>query len=317
MSGLRIAFLDDVHRVYERSAGVAALRGLAGVESVTVLDRHVEDPERLAGFDVLVATRERTQFPADFLRRLDRVKLIVQTGSKAYHVDLAAARDLGITVARAEGASAQSTAELTIGLLIAATRLITRLDADIRAGNWPKPMGRTLSGMRLGLVGFGAVAREVGRLATAFGMSVAAWSPSLLAGRRAAEGVKVLPLPELAASSDVLSVHCALTDETRGLVDRDLIAAMPRGSYLLNSARGPVVDEDALLAALTSGQLAGAGLDVFDREPLPRSHPLRRANVVLTPHIGWITDRSYEAFATAAANLIEQHLDGKKLPSFE
>ena len=317
MSGLRIAFLDDIHRAYDRCAGVAALRALPGVESVTVFDRHVPDPQLLAGFDVLVATRERTPFPADFLRRLGRVRLIVQTGSKAYHLDLAAAHARGITVARAEGASAQSTAELTIGLLIASTRLITRLDADIRAGNWTKPMGRTLHGMRLGLVGFGVVAQHVARLATAFGMTVAAWSPSLLAGRRPADGIAVLPLPDLAASSDVLSVHCALTDETRGLIGRDMIAAMPPGSYLLNTARGPVVDEAALLDALATGHLAGAGLDVFDQEPLPESHPLRRSAAVVTPHIGWVTDQAYEAFALTAAHLIEQYLDGEDLPTFD
>jgi phosphoglycerate dehydrogenase-like enzyme len=318
VTGLRIAFLDDVHQAYEQSEGVARLRELAAVEAVHVFERHVDDPAELAGFDILVTTRERTDFPREVLQRLGRVRLIVQTGSKAYHIDLAAAAECGIKVAKAEGSSARSTAELAMGLLLALTRSIPHVNASIRAGDWPVVMGRSLAGMRLGLVGYGTVAQEVVPLAKAFGMSVVAWSPSLLAGSRPAGDVRVASLEALATSSDVLSVHTALTAETRGLIDERLLNLLPRGSYLLNTSRGAVVDEQALLDALTRGQLAGAGLDVFDDEPLPATHPLRHCrSAVLTPHIGWVTDSSYGAFAAKAADLVQRYLENADLPSFE
>jgi phosphoglycerate dehydrogenase-like enzyme len=318
MTGLRIAFLDDVHDAYGRSPSVARLRAHPEVDSVVVMTTHVDDPAALAGFDVLVATRERMSFPREVLQRLGRVRLIVQTGSKAYHVDLAGAADCGIAVARAEGSSARSTAELTMGMLLALTRRIRELDAAVRSGSWPLVMGRSLAGMRLGLVGFGAVAQELVPLARAFGMSVAAWSPSLLSGRRAAGDVAVAPLDELARTSDVLSVHAALTPATQGLVDARLLGLMPSGAYLLNASRGALVDEGALLVALDSGRLAGAGLDVFSEEPLPPNHPLRNhPRMVVTPHVGWVTDEAYEHFAARAVELIEDYVRGAALPTFD
>jgi phosphoglycerate dehydrogenase-like enzyme len=318
MIGLRVAVLDDVHDAYGQSPSVARLRANPAVETVCVLTRHVDDPRELANFDVLVATRERMPFPREVLEQLGRVRLLVQTGSKAYHVDLTAASRCGITVARAEGSSAHSTAELTVGMLLALTRRITELDAAVRAGSWPLVMGRSLTGMRLGLIGFGAVAQQLVPLARAFGMSVSAWSPSLLSGRRPAGDVAVAPLDELAGNSDVLSVHAALTPSTRGLVDARLLSLMPRGSYLLNASRGPLVDEAALLDALDTGRLAGAGLDVFTQEPLPVDHPLRHhPRTVVTPHIGWVTDEAYEHFVSRAVELIEDYVHGAALPAFD
>jgi phosphoglycerate dehydrogenase-like enzyme len=314
---LRIAFLDDIHCAYGASEGVARLRALTDVESVRVFEDPVANPRELAGFDVLIATRERTRFPREVLQELGDVRLIVQTGSKAYHVDLAAADELGITVARAEGASAQSTAELTFGLLLSLTRRIPSLQSSMRAGEWPAVMGRSLCGMRLGLVGFGAVSRAVVPVAHAFGMSVSAWSPSLLSGRRDAGQVTAVPLDELASRSDVLSVHCALNEDTRGLVDARLLGLMPTASYLLNTSRGEVVQEAAVLDALASGRLAGVGLDVFGQEPLPAEHPLRdHPDAVVTPHLGWVTDHAYGRFSARAADLVEMYLRGQELPSF-
>jgi phosphoglycerate dehydrogenase-like enzyme len=230
---------------------------------------------------------------------------------------MTAARDHGVIIARASGGFSIGAAELTIGLAIAVMRQIPAMDSAMRQGAWPRPMTPILHGKQLGLVGFGKVGRHVAAIGRAFGMRVVAWSPHLDHSTAAAEGVEAFSLEELLRTSDVVSIHVALKPETRGLIDAPRIGLMKRTAYLINTARGPIVSESALVEALEEKRIAGAGLDVFDQEPLPAGHPLTAlSNVVLTPHIGWPTDDGYARFASAAADVLIAYLDGHEFPRF-
>jgi phosphoglycerate dehydrogenase-like enzyme len=311
---VRVAILDDIHHAYDGTEGIRRLRERADVH---IFDAPVGDPATLDGFDALVANRERTRFTRDLLERLADVRIIAQTGNHAPHIDMSAARDLGIIVARASGGFSIGTAELAIGLAIAAMRQIPAMDGAIRRGEWPRPLTPILYGKTLGVVGLGKVGRHVAAIGTAFGMRVVAWSPRLDPATASAAGVEVLGLDEVMATADIVSIHAALTPDSRGLIDARRIGLMKPGAFLINTARGPIVVEAALIAALTERRIAGAGLDVFDEEPLPRGHPLTTLpNVVLTPHIGWPTDDGYERFAAAAADVLIAYLDGRDFPRF-
>jgi phosphoglycerate dehydrogenase-like enzyme len=311
---VRVAILDDIHHAYDGTEGIRRLRERADVH---IFDAPVGDPATLDGFDALVANRERTRFTRDLLERLADVRIIAQTGNHAPHIDMSAARDLGIIVARASGGFSIGTAELAIGLAIAAMRQIPAMDGAIRRGEWPRPLTPILYGKTLGVVGLGKVGRHVAAIGTAFGMRVVAWSPRLDPATASAAGVEVLGLDEVMATADIVSIHAALTPDSRGLIDARRIGLMKPGAFLINTARGPIVVEAALIAALTERRIAGAGLDVFDEEPLPRGHPLTTLpNVLLTPHIGWPTDDGYERFAAAAADVLIAYLDGRDFPRF-
>lgn len=311
---MRIAILDDIHHAYGKTSAIERLRQRA---DVSILTEPFRDPARLRGFDVLVANRERTSFPRSLFEQLPDLRLLVQTGSHAYHVDFDAARDHGVTVASASGGS-NGAAELTIGLMITLMRQMLPADAGVRRGEWPTPLGLVLEGKTLGLVGLGRVGGHVARVARAFEMRVLAWTPSLTDERAAAVGAELCELDDLLRESDVVSVHAALSPASRGLLSAARLASMKPGAYLVNTARGPIVEEAALIAALRDGRLAGAGLDVFDQEPLPPGHPLLDApNTILTPHIGWPNDVAYERFAAAAADVVEAYLDGRPVPRFK
>jgi phosphoglycerate dehydrogenase-like enzyme len=315
----RLLVLDD----YEgRIAGASALDRLRELAEVTVLDRPLEDggPGSLAGVRVLLAIRERTRIDGALLERLPDLELILQTGGHAYHVDQEAATGRGVVVAlsrRAQMASA-SVPELTFGLMLAVLRRIHPLAAQLAAGGWPAAMGGTLAGRTLGILGLGRHGRPVARVAAAFGMVVLAWDRD--PGRAYADDEPVaerLPLDDLMARSDVVSIHLKLSPESTGLLDRVRLARMKPGAILVNTARGAIVDEPALLDALRSGRLAGAGLDVFATEPLQADHPLRTApNVVLTPHIGWKVEEVFAEWAEIAAEQLAAWLDGR-LPAAE
>jgi D-3-phosphoglycerate dehydrogenase len=315
----RLLVLDD----YEgRIAGAPAMARLRELAEVTVLDRPLRDGdlEGVAGVRVLVAIRERTRLDGPLLERLPELELVLQTGGHAYHVDQEAATRRGIVVAlsrRARMASA-SVPELTFGLMLAVLRRIHPLAAELAAGGWPEAIGGTLAGRTLGILGLGRHGRPVARIAAAFGMSVLAWDRE--PGRSAADDEPLaqrLPLDDLLERSDVVSVHLKLSPESTGLLDRDRLARMPPGAILVNTARGAIVDEPALVDALRGGQLGGAGLDVFATEPLPAGHPLRTApNVVLTPHIGWKVDELFAEWAEIAADQLAAWLDGR-LPAAE
>jgi phosphoglycerate dehydrogenase-like enzyme len=279
---MRVAILDDFHRAYEATDRVRRLRNRA---EVRIFAAPFGDPSVLRGFDAFVANRERTKFTRGLLKQLPDLRIIAQTGNHAYHIDLAAAEELKIIIAKAAGGFSRSAAELAIGLMISVTRQITSVDAEIKRGRWPTPMTRVLRGKTLGIVGLGHVGRHVAKIAIAFEMNVLAWGRRLTPAVASLAGVERRELDDLLRSSDIVSIHATLSTETRGLIDAGRLKLMRPTAYLINTARGPIVDEKALCAALSSGQIAGAGLDVFDEEPPPPGHPLTKmSNVVLTSH---------------------------------
>jgi D-3-phosphoglycerate dehydrogenase / 2-oxoglutarate reductase len=315
----RLLVLDDDEG---RIAGAPATEWLRELAEVTVLDRplHDGDLDRLAGVRVLLAIRERTRLDGALLERLPQLELVLQTGGHAYHVDQRAATERGVVVAlsrRATMASA-SVPELTFGLMLAALRRIHPLAAELAAGAWPAAMGGTLAGRTLGILGLGRHGRPVARIAAAFGMVVLAWDRDQ--GREYPDDEPVaerLPLDDLLARADVVSVHLKLSPESTGLLDRERLARMRPGAILVNTARGAIVDEQALVAGVAARRMVGGGPDVFATEPLPADHPLRRApNVVLTPHIGWKVDEVFTEWAEIAAEQLDAWLAGR-LPADE
>lgn len=311
---MRIAILDDIHRAYEGTSGVRRLRDRAEVQ---IFIHPFGDPSALRGFDALVANRERTRFTRSLLEQLPDLRIIAQTGNHAYHIDLTAAEERRIIVAKATGGFCTSAAELAIGLMIAVMRQIPSIDREVKLGRWPTPMTHVLRGKTLGIVGLGHVGRHVVKIARAFEMKVLAWGPRLSQEAAASVGAESRELDDLLSSSDIVSVHATLSPESRGLIDARRLRLMKPTAYLINTARGPIVDEPALCAALARGQIAGAGLDVFDEEPMASAHPLTRLpNVVLTSHIGWPTDEIYKQFADAAADALLAYLDGQEVPRF-
>jgi phosphoglycerate dehydrogenase-like enzyme len=311
---MRVAILDDIHDAFGSTEAVGRLRQCA---EVRIFTHPFGEPEALRGFDALIANRERTRFTRELLGQLPDLRIIAQTGNHAYHVDFEAADALGIVVAKASGGTSVGTAELAIGLAIAVMRRIPACDREVKQGEWPSPLTPVLHGKTLGIVGLGRLGSYVARLGQAFGMTVLAWSPTLDAARARQQGVGYAGLDELMRKSDVVSVHVSLKRETRGLIDRRRIALMKTTSVLINTARGPIVEESALVEALRQNQIAGAGLDVFDEEPLTSGHPLTTLpNVVLTPHIGWPTDHGYERFAQAAVGILIDYMEGREVPRF-
>jgi phosphoglycerate dehydrogenase-like enzyme len=311
---MRVAILDDIHDAYERTEGVRQLRRSA---EVTIFKAPFGSPEVLKGFDALIANRERTRFSRDLLERLPDLRIIAQTGNHAYHIDLAAAKELGIVVGKASGGFCTGAGELTIGLAIAIMRQIPSASAAVKAGQWPRPMGYELHGKTLGIVGLGHVGRHVAKIAQALGMRVVSWSRRPDPSATAALGIEAVELDRLLQISDVVSVHATLAPETRGLLNAERLALMKPTAVLINTARGPIVEEGALIAALAANRIAGAALDVFDSEPLPQEHPLTKLpNVILTPHLGWPTDKMYEQFAQAAAEVLLAFAEGRDFPRF-
>ncbi len=311
---MRVAILDDIHRAYEGTTGVRRLRDRAEVQ---IFIDPFGDPSALRGFDALVANRERTRFTRSLLEQLPDLRIIAQTGNHAYHIDLTAAEERRVIVAKATGGFCTSAAELAIGLMIAVMRKIPSIDREIKLGKWPTPMTYVLRGKTLGIVGLGHVGRHVVKIARAFEMKVLAWGPRLSQEEAASVGAESRQLDDLLSSSDIVSVHATLSPESRGLIDDRRLRLMKPTSYLINTARGPIVDEPALCAALASRKIAGAGLDVFDEEPMVSGHPLTRLpNIVLTSHIGWPTDEIYKQFADAAADALLAYLDGRDVPRF-
>lgn len=311
---MRIAILDDIHDAWDSTDGVRRVRERAEV----VIFKGFPGAAALTSFDALIANRERTKLTRELLHELAHVQLIVQTGNHAAHIDFAAARELGIPIAQASGGYSIGAAEITLGLAQAVMRQIAVNDAAVRRGQWPQPLTPVLHGKTLGLVGLGRVARHVAGIAAGYGMRVAAWSRTLDPARAASVGATLVDLDELLRTADVVSIHVSLNVATRGLIDARRLALMKPTAYLINTARGPVVDEPALVAALTERRIAGAGLDVFEREPLPAGHALLQLpNVVLTAHIGWTTDDGYRKFSDAAADALLAYMDGRPYPLFD
>jgi phosphoglycerate dehydrogenase-like enzyme len=311
---LRLAVLDD----WEGAAGdFVDWRAEVPEAEVTVFTDHLTDAGELAGrlapFDAVMLMRERTQVAAPLLRALPKLRLIVTTGMRNRALDVAAAAELGVLVCGTQGLQ-WAAPELTWALILALARNIPGAAASMRAGRWEPTVGLDLHGATLGLVGLGRLGAQVAAVARAFSMRLVAWSPHLTAERAAAHGAELVGKRELFATSDVVSVHMILADSTRGLVGAAEIDAMKRGAVLVNTSRGPLVDTGALLSALQEGRIAGAGLDVYDAEPLPADDPLRSApRLILTPHLGYVTAGTFTAFYREAAQDVRAYLEGSPI----
>jgi phosphoglycerate dehydrogenase-like enzyme len=271
---------------------------------VTFFRDHLADldllVQRLKDFEIVVAMRERTPFPRALLEKLPRLRLLVTTGMRNASVDLAAARERGVVVCGTPG-SAGTTGELTWGLILALFRQIPREDRLVREGKWQTTVGLGLAGKTLGIIGLGTIGSQVAKVGAAFNMQVLAWSQNLDAERAGRAGAKRVERDELLARSDVVTVHLVLSERTRGLIGGRELARMKPTAFLVNTSRGPIVDEAALAEALKKGAIAGAGIDVYDTEPIAPNHPLLSApNTVLTPHLGYVTRESYSAYFRGA-----------------
>ena len=315
---VRVAVLDDYQGV---ALDMADWGSLPADAEVRVFSDHLDDveavAERLREFEVVVAMRERTPFPRELLERLPRLELLVTTGSRNAAIDVEAARELGAIVC-GTGSLGYATAELTWGLILALARQIPREDRAVREGGWQVSLGRGLRGRTLGVLGLGNLGTRVAAIGAAFGMEIAAWSSNLTAERAREAGASLAAKEELLARSDVVTIHLKLSERTRGLIGAPELEAMRPTAYLVNTSRGPIVDEDALVAALEAGTIAGAGLDTFDREPLPPDHPLRRLpNTVLTPHLGYVIEEGYRGYYGDAVEDIAAFLAGSPIRVIE
>ena len=297
---LRIAVLDDYLDVARAFGPWEQLRDA----DVTVFRAPLGTPDDLVAalepFDVVCAMRERTELSGDVLRRLPRLRLLVTTGMQNSAIDLDAARQRGIVVAGTGGVP-EATVELTWALILGAVRRVAAHDRAMREGGWQRWVGGDLAGRRLGVIGLGKNGARVAAIGRAFGMDVVAWSANLTAERAAAAGATLVTQDELLATSDVVTIHLRLGDRSRGLIGAAELARMRPSAILVNTSRGPIVDEEALIAALLSGTIGGAALDVYDREPLPPDHPLRRVppeRLLLSPHTGYVSEANLRRFYT-------------------
>ncbi|MGE0687153.1 MAG: D-2-hydroxyacid dehydrogenase family protein [Dehalococcoidia bacterium] len=294
---MKVAILDDYQNVARTSADWGRLP--EGTE-LSVLADHLKDEaavaERLAGFEVVVAMRERTPFPRSLLTRLPNLKLLVTTGLRNASIDVAAAAEQGVTVCGTTGMST-GTSELTWGLILSLTRHIHTENRNVREGKWQTTIGPSLEGHTLGLVGLGRLGSNVAKVGLAFGMRVIAWSQNLTPERAEAIGATAVSKEELFSQSDVISVHYILSPRSRGMITAEDFARMKPDALFVNTSRGPIADEAALLDTLRNHRIAGAGLDVFEEEPLPAAHPfLQLDNLLITPHIGYVTTDNYRIF---------------------
>ena len=307
---VRIAVLDDYQNVALSKGDWA---GIPDAQLQTFQD-HIADEDalarRLEPFEVIVAMRERTPFPRSLVERLPNLKLLITTGARNASFDMAAIKERGITVCGTRG-SGTSTAELTWGLIIGLMRHIAEEDRNVREGGWQTTLGPSLAGLTLGCLGLGNLGSQVARVGKAFQMDVIAWSQNLTQERCDAVGARLVAKDELLAQADVVTVHLVLSDRTRGIVGERELAMMKPTAYLVNTSRGPIVDESALIKAVQQGQIAGAGIDVYGVEPLPADHPYRSLkNTLLTPHIGYVTTDGYDFMYGDAVEDIKAFLSG-------
>ncbi len=313
MTRVTCAVLDDYQGV---ALSMADWSAVADRVDVRVFRERFESENALVAAlgdcAIVVIMRERTPFPASLLARLPALRLLVTTGMKNAAVDVAAARARGITVCGTASASAPP-AELTWALLLAlAKHVVPEHTSFANRGPWQRTIGVDLYGRRLGLLGLGKIGTRVARVGLAFGMDVMAWSQNLTAERAAEAGVRLAgSKEELIETSDFVSIHLILSGRTRGLLDADALRRMKRTAFLINTSRAPIVDRDALVRALREGWIAGAGLDVFEVEPVPADDPLRSMpNVVATPHVGYVSDANYRTYFGEAVDDIRAFLDG-------
>jgi phosphoglycerate dehydrogenase-like enzyme len=307
---MKVAVLDDYQNVALRMADWAPVARRA---EITVFTDHIADPDqlvqRLTPFDVIFVMRERTPLPREILQRLPQLKMIASTGPFNASIDMAAAEEFGVHVGTT-GGSVAATIELTWALILAGARSLVAESRSVHDGGWQVSVGSELSGKVLGVLGLGRIGAKVARIGQAFGMRVIAWSENLTPDAAEKAGADYVSKDTLLRTSDVLTVHLKLSDRSLGLIGAAELAAMKPTALLVNTSRGPIVDEAALIDALRARTIAAAALDVFDTEPLPAGHPLRTLdNVLATPHIGYVADRPYEIFFGDAVAAISAWLD--------
>jgi phosphoglycerate dehydrogenase-like enzyme len=308
---LRVAVLDDYQGVALSMADWSVLG--ESVEVDTFAD-HLTDPAaltaRLSSYDAVVLMRERTPLPGVVIDALPRLRLVVTTGRRNPVIDVEAARARGIPVC-GTASLATAPAELTWALVLGHARHLVTEARNVERGGWQTTVGHDLAGRTLGVVGPGRIGAQVARIGAAFGMRVLAWSPRLTDERAAGLGVEAVPLATLLREADVVTLHVPLVDATRGLIGERELGLMKPTALLVNTSRSAVVDQAAMVAALHAGDLGGAALDVFDEEPLPRSHPLRSApRVLMTPHLGYVTEDVYRLFFTEVVEDVAAFLEG-------
>lgn len=310
---IKIAVLDDYQRNAESFANWSSLEPAAKTaffhDNVSDLNQLVT---RLEAFSVMVLIRERTRFTADLIGRLPNLKLIVTIGMGNAAIDLEAAKARNIVVSGTDGMDLEATPVLTWALILGITRNLYSEAASVRAEGWQVGIGIDLAGKTLGLLGLGKIGQVIARYATAFKMRVIAWSQNLTAEKAAQHGVERVEKDELLRQADIVSIHLRLSDRTRDLVGERELSLMKPTAYLVNTSRGPIVSEPALIAALQTGRIKAAALDVFEKEPLPPNHPFRfLPNVLATPHIGYVTENTYAHAFQQIIEDIAAWLDGK------
>ena len=311
---MKIAVLDDYQSV---ARDMADWSGLEKDHEITFFNQVYEGldgfAKRLEPFDIVCLVRERSPFKRDVIERLPNLKLVVTAGMRNAAIDMEALKDHGIPLVGTSG-SAQATAELAWGMIISLARNIHIENARMREGSWITTLGLDLEGKTLGVLGLGRLGQKMVGIGKAFGMNVIAWSANLTDEKAAEVGAKRVDKEDFFRRSDFITIHYKLGERSRGLVGAAELAMMKPSAYLINTSRGPVVDTDALIAALTEGQIAGAGIDVYDSEPLAPDHPIRKCpRTLLTPHLGYVTDGTYELFYTQMVESLEAWLSGKPI----
>jgi D-3-phosphoglycerate dehydrogenase len=309
----RCAILDDYQNV---ALTVTDWSKVVGDLDIKVFNQHLGGADNvikaLQGFSIVCAMRERTAFPRAVIEKLPDLKLLITTGARNASIDVAAAKERGVTVCGTQS-QGSPTAGIAIGLMLELTRRIGYENARMKAGApWQTTIGIDLEGMTLGVLGLGKLGTRTAAIAKAFGMKVIAWSQNLTAEKCVTAGVDYVSKEDLFRRADFVSIHLVLSARTRGLVGASELALMKPSAYVINTSRGPIIDEAALLSVLREKRIAGAGLDVFDVEPLPIDHPLRKMdNVVLTPHLGYVSLQNYRAYFAGVVDDIRAFLDGK------
>lgn len=311
---MRIAVLDDYQ-------GVALSMGdwsrIKAKHDVVVFREHIADDDKLIAalkdFDVVCMMRERTPIMKPQIDRLPNLKLLITTGNHNASLDVAAARARGITVC-GTSSSGHATSELTIGLMLALSRRIVEQHESVRNGGWQVGLGEDVRGKTLGVVGLGKLGAQVGKVAKVLGMNVIAWSQNLTDEKASAGGAKRVAKEELFQQADFITLHYKLSPRSVGIVGAAEIGLMKPTAFLINTSRGPLIDEKALIAALNHGKIAGAAIDVYDVEPLPKDHPYRSLpRLVTTPHVGYVSKENYSAYFPQIVEDIEAWLDGKPI----
>jgi phosphoglycerate dehydrogenase-like enzyme len=309
----RCAILDDYQNV---ALKLADWSKITGDVDITVFNQHLDGPEAvhraLKDFDIVCMMRERTPFRRNTIEALPNLKLLITTGARNASIDMAAAAERGITVC-STSSYGNPTTGITFGLILELTRRIGFEHARLKAGQpWQVTLGPDIEGMTLGIIGLGKLGTRVAGVAKAFGMKVIAWSPNLTAERCKEVGVDYAAKEDLFRQADIVTIHVQLGDRSRGLVGAKELGLMKPSACIVNTARGPIIEEKALLAALTERRIAGAGLDVFDVEPLPLDHPFRTMdNVVITPHLGYVSRQNYQHYFPDIVDDIRGFIDGK------